>query len=65
LIDESKKIQEMNSMELIELTFAKEKDQNVIWSQIKKKFTEDQLEKIAEEEFAEIINQITEKEIIT
>lgn len=31
LIDESKKISEMNTMELIELTFSKEKDQEVLW----------------------------------
>lgn len=32
LIDESKKISEMNSQELIELTFTKEKDHDVLWS---------------------------------
>lgn len=39
LIDESKKISEMNSQELIELTFSKEKDHDVLWHQIKKKFS--------------------------
>ena len=38
----------MNSKELIELTFAKEKDQEIIWNQLKPKFTQDALEKIAE-----------------
>lgn len=32
LIDDSKKISEMNSEELIEFAFAKEKDQWVIWN---------------------------------
>ncbi|CDW89079.1 UNKNOWN [Stylonychia lemnae] len=65
LIDESKKISEMNSMELIEMVFTKEKDQEVIWQQIKRKFQIETLEQIAEDEFAEIINKITEKEITT
>lgn len=38
LIDESKKISEMNTEELIELTFTKEKDQFVIWSYLKRSF---------------------------
>lgn len=37
----------------------------MIWTQIKKKFSYETLEKIAEEEFADIINSITEKEITT
>lgn len=55
----------MNSEELIELTFAKEKDQIIIWKQLKLKFASESLEKIAEEEFSDIISAITEKEITT
>ena len=65
LIDESKKISEMNSEELIELCFAKEKDHLVVWRQIKKRFTDDALEKIADEEFTDIISEVTEREITT
>ena len=65
IIDESKKIAEMNTNELIELVFAKEKDHSYIWTVIKYKFTGEMLEKIAEEEFADIINEITEKELTT
>ena len=55
----------MNSEELIELTFTKEKNHWVIWNLLKRNFSQEAIEKIAEEEFNEVINQITEREITT
>ncbi len=65
LIDESKKVSDMTVEELVELTFAKQPDHQILWLQLKCKFTMEDLEKIAEEEFSELINVITEKEIIS
>lgn len=65
LIDESKKVSDMTTEELVELTFAKQPDHQLLWLQLKCKFTQQDLEQIAEDEFAELINVITEKEIVT
>lgn len=56
LIDESKKVSDMTAEELIELTFAKQKDRTLLWLQLKVKFTPEDLERIAEEEFFDLIN---------
>ena len=65
MIDESKKVSDMTTEELIELTFAKQPDHSLLWLQLKCKFTMQDLEQIAEDEFSELINVITEKEIVT
>lgn len=65
LIDESKKVSDMTLEELVELTFAKQPDHELLWQHLKYKFTPTDLEKIAEEEFFDLINGITEKEITT
>lgn len=43
--------------------FAKQVDREMIWFMIKVKFTPQELETIAEEEFADLINGIIEKQI--
>jgi len=63
LIDETKKIGNMTTEELIELTFAKEPNREILWLKIRYKFTPADLEKIAAEEFADLVSIITEKEI--
>jgi hypothetical protein len=65
IIDDSKKVSDMTAEELIELTFVKQKDRELLWLQMRPKFTMEELEKIAEEEFAELVNAITEREITT
>jgi hypothetical protein len=65
LIDESKKVSDMTTEELIELTFAKQPDHYQLWLQLKCKFTMQDLEQIAEDEFSELIDVITEKEIVS
>jgi hypothetical protein len=37
----------------------------VIWGQLKRKFNKETLEKIAEEEFSDLISELTEREITT
>lgn len=53
----------MTPRELIEILFTKQKDRTLLWLQIRPKFTNEELESIAEEEFAELIGAITEREI--
>lgn len=65
LIDESKKVSDMTAEELIELTFAKQKDRELLWLQLRTKFTPHDLEKIAENEFADLVSAITEREIVS
>ena len=65
LVDESKKVSDMTARELIELTFAKQKDRVLLWLQIKVKFSSEELDQIAEEEFAYLVNGICEREIKT
>lgn len=55
----------MTGEELIEMIFAKQKDRQLLWMQLKTKFTPDDLEKIAEEEFADLVALITEREIVS
>ena len=64
LIAESKKAAEMSTEELVELAFSKQKDRELLWLQLKKRFTQEDLEKIAEEEFADLVAAITEREIV-
>lgn len=53
----------MTPRELIEILFTKQKDRTLLWLQIRPKFTNEELESIAEEEFAELVGAITGREI--
>ena len=65
LIDESKKVSDMTMEELVEMVFAKQPDRDLVWNAIRYKFAQEDLEKIAAEEFADLVNDIVEKEITT
>lgn len=55
----------MTMEELVELIFAKQPDRELLWNAIRYKFSQADLEKIAAEEFADLVNEIVEKEITT
>lgn len=55
LVDDSRKVADMSSRELVELLFAKQKDRGLLWLQLRGKFSAEELEAIAEEEFAELV----------
>jgi hypothetical protein len=63
LIDDNKKVGDMTAEELIELACQKQKDREILWLMLKPRFSEEDLERIAAEEFVELISTITEKEI--
>jgi hypothetical protein len=65
LIDESKKVSDMTMEELVEMVFAKQPDRELVWNALRYKFAQEDLEKIAAEEFADLVNDIVEKEITT
>ena len=47
------------------MVFAKQPDRELVWNAIRYKFAQEDLEKIAAEEFADLVNDIVEKEITT